>query len=324
VVVQPDYEVRLAIKRNEPQPLDKCEVCFWSQDITKQVMKGLKEELDATKTEMDKNYGTVDLRPKFQQLWDQLSKAYHVYNKGWLQINPQRIRINNLFAKNDSLYVYLGISAKPVITFEKPAEINTVVPIIKDFSQRQDFSIFLDAVLNYDSLSNLLNQHLANKEFDLTKGPVKKKFIFRECRLIGEGNEKLIVKVNFSGTNEGTFYLTGKPAYNKETRILEIKDMDFDIKSKNALLKTAEWLFSKKILTEISKYTKYDLSSFIDTAKINVNQQLNQEWVKGIRSYGSIDDIKLIGIYPLTQFLVIRSNCTGLLSVKVESVDFSL
>ena len=324
VVVQPDYKVKLAIKRNEPQPLDKCEVCFWSQDITKQVMKGLKEELDATKTEMDKNYGTVDLRPKFQQLWDQLSKAYHVYNKGWLQINPQRIRINNLFAKNDSLYVYLGISAKPVITFEKPTEINTIVPIIKDFSQRQDFSIFLDAVLNYDSLSNLLNQHLANKEFDLTKGPVKKKFIFRECRLIGEGNEKLIIKVNFSGTNEGTFYLTGKPAYNKDTRILEIKDMDFDIKSKNALLKTAEWLFSKKILTEISKYSKYDLSSFIDTAKINVNQQLNQEWVKGIRSYGSIDDIKLIGIYPLTQFLVIRSNCTGLLSVKVESVDFSL
>ena len=100
--------------------------------------------------------------------------------------------------------------------------------------------------------------------------------------------------------------------------------MDFDIKSKNALLKTAEWLFSKKILTEISKYTKYDLTSFIDTAKAGVNQQLNREWVKGIRSYGNIEDIKLVGIYPLSQFLVIRSNCTGLLSVKVETVDFSL
>jgi hypothetical protein len=239
-------------------------------------------------------------------------------------MNPQKIRINNLFARNDSLYVYLGLSAKPVITFEKPKELNTVVPIIRDFSQREGFSIFLDAVLNYDSLSNLLNQHLANKEFDLTKGPVKKKFVFRDCKLIGEGNEKIIIKVNFSGTDEGTFYLTGKPAYNKEAHILEIKDMDFDIKSKNALLKTAEWLFNKKIITEISKYTKYDLTSFIDSAKTGVNQQLNREWVKGIRSAGSIEDIKLIAIYPLSQFLVIRSNCTGLLSVKVESVDFSL
>jgi hypothetical protein len=324
VTVQPDYKVKLSIRRNEPQPLDKCEVCFWGQDITNQVMIGLKEELDAAKAALDKNYGTVDLRPKFQQVWEQLGKGYHVYNRGWLQLNPQKIRINNLFARNDSLYVYLGLSAKPVITFEKPAELNTVVPAIKDFSQRQGFSIFLDAVLNYDSLGNLLNKQLANKEFDLNKGPVKKKFIFRDCKLIGEGNEKLIVKVNFSGSDEGTFYLTGKPVYDKEANILEIKDMDFDIRSKNALLKTAKWLFNKRILTEISKYTKYDLSSFIDTARVNVNQQLNREWVKGISSYGNIEDIKLIGIFPLSQFLVIRSNCTGLLFVKVDSADFSL
>jgi hypothetical protein len=243
---------------------------------------------------------------------------------GWLQINPQRIRINNLFARNDSLYVYLGLSAKPVITFEKPNEVVTVIPTIREYSQRQGFSIFLDAVLNYDSLSNILNQKLANQEFDINKGPVKKKFIFRDCKLIGEGNEKLIIKVNFAGSNEGTFYLTGKPVYNKDTRVLEVKDIDFDIKSKNALLKTAEWLFSKRILTEISQYTKYDLTSYIDTAKAGINQQLNKEWIKGVRSYGNIDDIRLISIFPLSQFLVIRSNCSGRLSVDVESVDFTL
>ena len=324
VAFQPDYKVRLTIKRNEPQPLDKCEVCFWKQDITKQVIDGLKEELDSAKAELDKNYGLVDLRPRFQQVWDQLNKAYHIYNIGWLQMNPQRIRINNLFARNDSLYIYLGLSAKPVITFEKPAEQSTPVPTIKDFSQRQGFSIFLDAVLNYDSLSNVLNQHLANKEFDINKGPVKKKFIFKDCRLIGEGNEKLIIKVNFAGSNKGTFYLTGKPVYDRNAHILDIKDMEFDIKSKNALLSTADWLFNKRILTEIAKYTRFDLTAFIDTAKVNVNQQLNREWVKGIRSYGNIEDIKLIEIFPMSQFLVIRSNCTGQLSVKVESVDFSL
>lgn len=324
VAVQPDYKVRLAIKRNEPQPIDKCEVCFWNQDITGQVMKGLKEELDGAKTEMEKNYGIVDLKPRFQQVWDQLTKAYHVYNMGWLLLNPQKMRINNLFARNDSLYVYLGLSAKPVITFEKPTEYNTVVPTIKDFSQHQGFSVFLDAVLNYDSLSNVMNQHLADKEFDINKGPVKKKFIVKDCRLIGEGSDRLIIKVNFAGSNTGTFYLTGKPVYDKDAHILDIKDMDFDIKSKNTLLNTAEWLFNKRILAEIGKYTKYDLTSYIDSAKVNLNEQLNHEWVKGIRSYGNIDDIKLINIFPMSQFLVIRSNCTGQLAVKVESLDFSL
>jgi hypothetical protein len=214
--------------------------------------------------------------------------------------------------------------AKQVITFEKPAEVNTIVPAIRDFSQRQDFSVFLDAVLNYDSLSNILNQKVVNKEFDLNKGPVKKKFIIRGCQLFGEGNEKLIIKIDFSGSNEGTFYLTGKPAYDKTTHILEVKDIDFDIRSKNTLLKSAEWLFNKRITNEIGKYARYDLTSFIDTAKAGMNQQLNHEWIKGIRSSGSIDNITLAGIYPLSRFLVIRANCTGALVVKVESVDFSL
>ena len=51
-VVQPDYKVRLFVKRLEPQPLNKCEVCFWGQDITTQVMNGLKEELDAAKKDI--------------------------------------------------------------------------------------------------------------------------------------------------------------------------------------------------------------------------------------------------------------------------------
>jgi len=322
--ILPDYKVKLAIKRNEPKALDKCEICFWGQDITKDVLNGLKEELDTAKSAMERNYGLVDLRPQFQMVWDQLTRAYNIYEMGWLQINPQRIRINNLYAKDDSLYVFLGLSAKPVISFEKPVEYRTILPAIGSAGRQQGFSIFLDAMLNYDSLSNILNGQLANKEFDFNKGPVKKKFIIRDCKLYGTGNEKLVIKVNFTGTDNGTFYLTGKPVYTKETHLLEIKNIDFDIKSKDALLKTSEWLFSRKIINEISKNTRFDLNTYIDSAKLSINQQLNHEWIKGIRSYGQINDIQLIGVYPVGQSLIIRSNCTGDLSVKMESIDFSL
>lgn len=324
IAVQRDYKIKLTTKRNEPQPLDKCEVCFWGQDITKQVMNGLKEELDLAKADLDKNYGTVDLRPSFQQLWNTLGKAYNIYDLGWMQINPQKIQINNLYANNDSLYIYLGISAKPVIRFEKPEEQQTLLPAISDISRKKGFSIYLDAVLDYDSLSKILNAQVVGREFDLNKGPVKKKFIINACKIYGEGNEKLIIKVDFSGSNKGEFYLTGKPVYNKTTRILEVANLDFDIKSKNALLQTAEWLFNRRILNEISQFTKYDLTSFIDTAKTSINLQLNREWVKGISSYGRIDDITLESIYPFSKHLVIRSNCSGELSLKVDTVDFSL
>ena len=117
ISIQPDYKVKLLIKRNEPQPLDKCEVCFWGQDITQEVMNGLKEELDTAKAVLERSYGTIDLKPQFQEVWNRLNKAYSLYEMGWLQINPQKIRINNIYAKGDSLFVYLGLSARAVVSF---------------------------------------------------------------------------------------------------------------------------------------------------------------------------------------------------------------
>ncbi|MEO6611313.1 MAG: DUF4403 family protein [Chitinophagaceae bacterium] len=324
VIVQPDFKVKLSMKRNDPQPLDKCEVCFWGQDITKQVMKGLTAELDASGRDMEKKYGAVDLKPRFQQVWDQLNKVYNLNGLGWLQINPQKIHINNLFVDKDVLNIYLGLSAKPVVSFEKPAERNSWIPNLGPFSKQKGFSVFLDAVLSYDSLSTLMNAQLRGKEFNFKKGFIKKKFIIDECSIYGGGFEKLIIKIRFSGTNEGIVYLVGKPVYKNDSRSIEIEDIDFDIKSKNVLLGSADWLFDKKITKEISKNARFELGGYIDTAKANMGQQLNQEWIKGIRSYGTISDIKLIGIYPMQQQLVIRSNCTGSLSVKVESINFTL
>ena len=323
-MVLPDFKVNLSVKRNEPEPLDKCEVCFWGQDITKQVVKGLVAELDVSKKDMEKTYGAVNLRPRFQQVWDQLNKSFNLYGLGWLQINPQKIRINNLFINKDSLNIFMGLSAKPMISFEKQPEKKTIIPNMGTFSRQQGFSIFLDAVLSYDSLSAIMNLSIRGKQFDFKKAFIKKKFIIDSCRIYGGGFEKLVIKINFSGTNNGVVYLTGKPVYDNDKRKIEVQDIDFDIKSKNVLLGSADWLFDKKITKEISKYASFELGPYIDTAKATINQELNRELIKGVRSYGTIKDIKLMAIYPLQQYLVIRSNCAGDLSVKVESVDFSL
>lgn len=322
--VQPDFKVKLNFKRDEPKPLDKCEVCFWGQDITKQVIRGLTTELDAAKREMDKSYGTVDLKPRFQQLWDQLNKSYNLYGLGWLRINPQKIKINNIFIQRDSLHVYLGLTAKPIVSFEQPADKSSWVPNLGTVSRQQGFSIFLDAQLNYDSLGKIINAQLQGKEFDFKKGFIKKKFVIEDCQVYGGGYEKLIVRLRFSGTNTGVIYLVGKPVYDPELRIISIADIDFDIKSKNVLLGSADWLFDKKITKEIAKVARFELGSYIDTAKLSMAKELNRSWMPGIRSEGQIGNIQLTGIFPLQQHLVIRSNCTGNLSVKVESVDFTL
>jgi hypothetical protein len=324
VSILPDYKIRLAIKRQEPEPVDKCTVCFFGADITSQVMKGLKDELDFAKKAIEDSFGVVDLKPQVQQLWNKLTPSYNLYGLGWLQINPQKIRLNNLFARNDSLNVFLGLTAKPVIRFEKPADALTLVPNMDNSLAQSGFNIFLDAVLNYDSLSTILNAQIQGKQFDFQKGSVKKTVIVKDCRIYGSGNERLIIKMSFTGTNEGIVYFTGKPAYNEKNKIIEVRDIDFDIKTKNLLLSTADWIFNKRITTEITQYARFDLSGYVDTAKLLINQQLNREWMRGVKSIGLMNELKIAGFYPLSEYFIIRSNASGNLLVRVETVDFKL
>jgi len=323
VSLSPDYKVKLSVKRLEPQALDKCTVCFWGQDITTQIMNGLRQELDASKKQIESSYGIMDLRAKFQQLWNRLNQSYQVYQAGWLQINPKKLKLNNLMARNDSLNVELGLSAHPVIGLEKPQEHPSGIPEMSDFTSKPGFNIFLDALLDYDSLSNIVNVRLQGKQFDFKRGPVSKTVVVKNCRLLGVDNERLVIRLEFTGSYNGLAYFTGKPFYNENTAVIEMMDVDFDVKTKDALLKTAGWLFNKRITAELKKYSRFELRSYIDSAKLMMNQQLNREWMTGIKSYGQINEIKLIGIYPVSKHLVIRSNCSGQLAMLVESISLS-
>ena len=182
----------------------------------------------------------------------------------------------------------------------------------------------LDAILSYDSLGKILNSKLAGKEFDFKKGFIKKKFILDSCQIYGGGFDKMVIKINFSGTNTGIFYLVGRPMFDPDKRMLEIKEVDFDIKSKNILLGSADWLFDKKITKEIIKQSRFDLGAYIDSAKITMNQQLNTDLAKGVHSVGNIQNITLSGIFPMQNQLIIRSKCEGELAVRVNAAEFSL
>lgn len=317
-VVLVNYVVKLQIARNEPVPVDKCTVCFWGQDITATVMDAIKKELDISKMQLEQKYGRMDFKPQFQKIWRQLNTPYHFQNMGWLQINPQKVRLNRLYGTGDQLNIHLGLSAKPVVRFEKPLNPLSTVPNISTFSRARGFDIYVEAVLNYDSLSRILNQQIAGKEFVFNKGFIRKKFIFQECKLMGSASDRLVVQIKFSGTDQGYFYVTGTPVYKPDKKIFAITNIEFDIKSKDALLKAAEWLFSGRITAEIEKMAQYDLSALLADTKEKMQQQLNQEFIKGVTGVGQISDVTVSQILPQAPWLQVRVNTKGDFSIKAD------
>jgi len=319
--LQPNFILNSKIVRNEPKALDKCTVCFWGQDITTQVLKGLKEELDASKKSMDSAYGKFDLRPYMQQAWNMLNTTYAIPNVGYFSLHPKKLRMENINAKNDLLNINIGISATPVVSFIKPETTTSTLPNLTNTNNAGGFNVYLEAALQYDSLSTVLNGYLVNKRFDVTEGIFKKHIIIEHTTVTGDENGNLNIRLDFTGSFDGTAYFIGKPVYNAEKKTIEVQNLDYDLKTKNLFLKTAKWLFNNKIITEMKHYTSFDLTQYYDTASKSLNSWINREWTKGIKGTGAVTDLKLTAVYALPQHLLIRSNCVGKLNVVVTELN---
>ena len=312
------------IIRNDPQALDKCSVCFWGQDITTSVISGLKSELDASKKAMEDSFGVMKLKPYVQQAWNLLNEVYTIPNVGYFSLHPKKLRMEQINAKNDLLNINLGLTATPVISLAKPDATFSPVPDLSSANHPGGFNIFLEAALEYDSLSKVLNSLLVNKQFDFNQGFIKNHVIISNTRVSGNEQGNLVISVDFNGSYAGTVVFTGKPAYNSEKKQIEVHDLDYDLQTKNLLLKTAKWLFSNRIAAELKKYTTFDLTQYYDSASKTLNDWLNREWTKGIRGTGSVSDLKLTAVYAIPQHLLIRSNCQGTLQVLVSEINLKL
>lgn len=314
-----NYDISAIMQRLEPKALDKCSLCFWGQDVTDIVIDQLKQELDVAGKEIQDSLNGLNLRPQFQQLWNMLNSNISVYDVGYLKVNPEKIRLSTLYVKDDTLHISLGISARPRISFQKTPEIQTLVPNISDFRQRSGFSIYTDAVMNYDSLSRILNREMYKKRIDMEN--VGKHIIVENCVLYGVGSEQLVCKLQFSGSASGELYLTGKPVYEQSTDRLLIKDLEYDLNTRNMLLRTAKWLFNRKIINELNKYAVFSISENTREILQAMNEQMNKTWENGIQTGGRLNKLQLVNVYPEEDNLVLRFHTQGELSVKIESFD---
>ena len=128
---------------------------------------------------------------------------------------------------------------------------------------------------------------------------------------------KIGIKISFSGKKKGTLFLVGTPNYNMKDKVLSFPDLDFDIKSKNVLLKSAKWLLNKKVKEKIVAAAVFNLNEELDLVKNQINTALNKEYMSKITLSGTIDEINIKQISLMEKSLFIRAVAAGSLKVSL-------
>jgi hypothetical protein len=311
--VMPDYHLRSkTILYPAPNPIDRCNVFMGNIDVTDRLIQYISGPLNDLGKQVDVRIAAYNIKPMVQQLWQNIAAEIKVGDAGYLNINPQTVRLSSFSLNGTQLNFSVGLSANPVVTLYSQPSAPKPLPNLTTYTPANGFNIYLDLLENYDHLNKIVNQQVKGQQMEIAG----KIFIVDSTRVYGIG-KKAVMKVDFSGSNTGTIYLVGTPTYDQTTHELSFPDLTFDLQTKAWILKAAKWMFDHKITDMIRQRATYNFSKFIADSKTRLQKELSRNLGNNITSTVNIQDLDIQAIYPTSEKLIIRTLSTGQLKVNV-------
>tara|TARA_R110002072_G_scaffold282761_3_gene445992 strand:- start:69420 stop:70823 length:1404 start_codon:yes stop_codon:yes gene_type:complete len=313
IVLTKDYKLTSTTQLRKIKTVTPCLVTVFNYDATTTLKEEVTNALQDLEKDIDAEISAVDLRPEMEETWTALSDAIDLEGYGFLHMDPQSVSISKIHFIGDTAYFNTIITAKPVILSNEVVDSINVLPDLVDFKKKEGFDITMDVFAAYDSLSSIITQNIHGTSVEL-KG---KNIVFESVTILGAANSGIHLEVQFSGDKKGTLFLTGTPQFDSTTQTIDFPDMQFDIKTKDALLKSAKWMFNDKITKTIRSASQMDLTPYLDSLKTMIGESLNGELTDGVFMSGSVQELIINSIQPINKKLFIRVKSKGSLGISM-------
>lgn len=293
-------------------PLDPCRVTFVNYDATDHLVEEVSTELKRLEKDIDSTIESIDLKPFVEPVWGALSAPISLSNYGYLHLFPKRLALDELRFRDQHATLNLHLELQPKIRFDALANKANKLPALSDYQHREGMELYIDIESSYDSLSNLLNKSLKGTTMDISGRTV----VFEDVRIHSSQHQRIHIAVTISGNKRGTLYFTGTPVFHALTQEISIPDLTFDVKTRNALLKSAKWLFNDRIEAKLRDATHFDLKPEIDKLRKTVETELNTALQPGVHLSGTIEKLEIEDIYPFSHQLYLRIRMVGKLALR--------
>ena len=190
----------------------------------------------------------------------------------------------------------------------------TALPTIQQLKFPSDtFKINLLTDIPYTTINRKILAEMGDSTFVFGTRKIK----FENFRVYGT-NEKMAVETSISGSIKGTLYLTGIPYFNAEDTTLRIKDLKFDLKTRNLMTKSAKWLFSGKIERSISRSIAIPFKSNISETEQQLAKFFNHYSLGyGFELNGKLSRLSVSDIYLSPESVKANIVFSGNLSLRL-------
>lgn len=236
----------------------------------------------------------LNLKPYALQAWKSLNQPLSLsdeYNM-WLNCEVSDFYISPILATNGIIRVHTGMkSVLETFVGNRPsAKAPPPLPLLQINNDLKD-ELTINASLDipFDEINLQTTKYAGGQTFSQGGRSVKVESI----NIYGS-NGKLVAETRLSGSFKGTVYFKGIPAYNAKDSTLYLRDFDFDLSTRNVLIKSASWLYQGGFRNMIAKKMVWSLAPEIKMLFVEINNSLKSyPLAAGVTLKGQVNRITI-------------------------------
>jgi len=251
-------------------------------------------------------------------LWNDIQKPMQMdttYNL-WIKIVPREILLSPFTSYPGKLKIPLAFTGivESTIGTEPLQETPVPLPLLKKTNlQPGNFNINLGADITFEQISKVAAEQLVGQTFKEGRKSITVKDI---SMYSSEG--RAVMAMDVTGSVKGRIFLTGNMVYNKDSLTLSVAEPEFDIKTRNVLVKSANWLLHGMILKKITPYLTYNVAEDLEGFRSDIDAMLKKySLYEGVSLEGALDTISVTDLILVPGAVRLQANLRGNVKIKV-------
>ncbi|MEO5582257.1 MAG: DUF4403 family protein, partial [Saprospiraceae bacterium] len=232
------------------------------------------------------------LREYVDLAWRKIQQPIQITDKPqltWLMIKPEKIMMVPLNTEEGIVKTSLVFRSVTDMSFGPKPELPYagILPTFEDISRTgKDSLMKLSLRFPLDRAEKLLRDFFIGQEFRDGN-----RVMYVDSLQLSGNEGKLHVKAFISGTYPAIIDFDGLPVYNLLQRRFELVNLDYSVKSKNVLVKAASWILKKNLNKKLGELLVYEVGSYIDSGKKNLQDALSQANAHGFKMKAELENI---------------------------------
>ncbi len=269
--------------------------------------------------QLEQNFALKDmLLPAWRKIQDPI-KVSDEYN-AWLKVVPNKVGMTPLYSSQRIIKSTMVIhtEAKVIIGgFAPDTIVRPLLPFSEIAQAKDDFQLHLKTGIPYDSIEVLAKQQFIGETFTDKNRSVT----VVDLEVFGQ-NDQIVVNTVLTGSYEGSLYLTGTPHYDQKKELLELKDLDFELKTKNFLHKSMAWVFQKGLKKRLEENLRLPVGDKKAEWIELIEQQLtNLDLPSNLKMEANIEELTISRFFIQQEALVLLVSSEGKMQLNIEHLQ---